>query len=157
MYTCLSKLGIETARATCQNTIRLHRGYSNGRNVLRKMSQSFWCSYYCIFSYIAIIFFFKSSQVLQLIPLLEADLDAREYSVLYNVVIFPRRGPRIYIKHYVVYIRRDKCVESCYTHRLRKIQCILTCIYNYRTLHSLDKIIWNVEKTFRDILSHVSI
>jgi hypothetical protein len=36
---------------------------------------------------------------MQLIPLLKADLEAREYLVLYNVVIFPRKGPRIYIKH----------------------------------------------------------
>jgi hypothetical protein len=116
------------------------------------MSQSFWCLYYCIFSYIAIIFFFKSSQVLQLNPMLKADLEAREYLVLYNVIIFPRREPRVYIKYYAVYTRRDKCVESCDTQRLRKIQCIL--IYNYRTLHSLDKIIWNAEKTSRDILSN---
>jgi hypothetical protein len=47
----------------------------------------------------SIIFFFKSSQVLQLIPLLKADLEAREYLVPFNVVLFLRRGPRIYIKH----------------------------------------------------------
>jgi hypothetical protein len=45
------------------------------------------------------MFFFKSSQVFQLIPLLKADLEAREYLVLYNIVIFPRRGPCIYIKY----------------------------------------------------------
>jgi hypothetical protein len=102
VYTCLNKLGIEKARTTCRNTIRLHRGLFNWTKctyVLRKMSQSFCCSYYYIFSYIAILFFFKSSQVLQLIPLLKADLVTREYLVLYNVVIFPGRGPRIYIKH----------------------------------------------------------
>ena len=96
VYICLNKLGIET----CRNTLRLHGGYSNGRNVLRKMSQSFRCSQYCmsIFSYIAIIFFFKSSQVLQLIPLLRADLQAREYLVLYNVVICisPQGAPHLY-------------------------------------------------------------
>jgi hypothetical protein len=86
-------------KVTYRNIMTLHRGYSNGRNVLRKMSQSFWCSYYCIFSYITIIFFFKSSQILQLIPLLKRDLKARNYLVLYNV-IFPRRVPRIYIKHW---------------------------------------------------------
>ena len=90
VYTCLNKLGIET----CWDTIRLHGGYSNVWNVLTKMSQSFWC----IFSLIAIIFFFKSSQVLQLIPLLRADLEAREYLVLYNVVmcISPLGAPHLY-------------------------------------------------------------
>jgi hypothetical protein len=100
VYTCLNKLGIEKARTTCRNTIRLHRGLFNWTKytyVLRKMSQSFWCSYYCIFSYIAIIFFFKSSKVVQLIPLLKADLEVREYLVLYNVVIFPSRGPCIHV------------------------------------------------------------
>jgi hypothetical protein len=52
--------------------------------------------------------------------------------------------------------RRVKCVESCDPGvALRKIKCIL--IHNYQKLHFLDKIIWNVEKTSRDLLSHVSI
>jgi hypothetical protein len=51
---------------------------------------------------------------------------------------------------------RDKCVESCDPGiALQKIKCIL--IYNYRTLHVLDKTIWNIEKTSRDLLSHVCV
>jgi hypothetical protein len=41
--------------------------------------------------------------------------------------------------------------------KLRKIQYTCILIYNYRTLHSLDTIIWDVlKKTSRDIWSHVS-
>jgi hypothetical protein len=99
VYTCLNKVSRQRGRPV-EIPWGSIGGCSNGRNVLMKMSQSFWCSYYCIFSYIAIIFFFKSSQVLQLIPLLKADLEAREYLVLYNVVMFPRRGTCIHIKHW---------------------------------------------------------
>jgi hypothetical protein len=52
-------------------------------------------------------------------------------------------GPCIYIHATLRYIK------------LRQIQCLL--IYNYRTLHSLNKIIWNVMKISRDTLSHVPV
>ena len=77
---------------------------------------------------------FKSSQVLQLIPLLRADLEAREYLVLYNVVmcISPLGAPHLY-KALTPGVICDPGIA------LQKIKCIL--INNYRTLHFLDKII----------------
>jgi hypothetical protein len=157
----LNKLGIEIVRATCQNTISLYRGLFKWTNCTKGNELILLMIVFLYFSYIAIIFFLKSSQVLQLIPLLKADLEAREYLVLYNVMIFPRRGPRIYIKHGymcapgVINVLNHATLTDIPGMKLRKVQCIL--IYSYRTLHSLDKIIWIVKKTSRNILSHVSI
>jgi hypothetical protein len=99
VYTCLNKLDIEKARTTCRNTIRLHRGLFNWTKCTKE-NESILLMFVLLY-----LFLYSYNFLFQIQSSSSTDSPAKSrsrgsrISSLYNVVIFPRRGPRIYIKH----------------------------------------------------------
>jgi hypothetical protein len=133
MYTCLNKLGIKTARATCRNTIRLHRGLFKWTKCT-KQNESI-----LLILVLLHLFLYSYNFLFQIQSSSSTDSSAKSRSRgsgIFSPIQCSILGPLYLYKAlmHVVYTRRDKWVESCDAHRYTGYKITKNTMYTYLQL-----------------------